>query len=163
MVGEKRIIKKYPNRRLYDTAISGYITIADVKQMIIEYSDIQVIDAKTGIDLTRQVMLQILLEEEGGGTPLLNDEMLCQMIRMYGQASQTILGQFLEQNMKIFGTWQKNAQEQAKNVSDSNTWLRPFTENMPIGNQSFVDWQKSLQQQTMRFWQDVGMIQKKTD
>ncbi len=161
MTADKRIIKKYPNRRLYDTAISGYITVADVKQMILEYTDIEVIDAKTGQDLTRPVLLQILLDEEAGGSPLFNDEMLCQMIRMYGQASQTILGQFLEQNMKIFSDWQKSAQNQAKTVSDSTAWLKPFTETLPIGNQSFVDWQKSLQQETLRFWQDIGLVQKK--
>ncbi len=160
MAREKRIIKKYPNRRLYDTAISGYITVADVKQMIIEYADIEVVDAKTGDDLTRQVLLQILLEEEAGGTPILNDDMLCQLIRMYGQASQTILGQFLEQNMKIFADWQKAAQEQAKTVSDSNAWLKPFTDSLSRPNQSLMDWQKSLQQQTIRFWQDIGMMPK---
>ena len=69
-MSDKRLIKKYPNRRLYDTAISSYVTIADVKQMIIEYEDIEIVDAKTGEDLTRSVFLQILSEEEAGGTPI---------------------------------------------------------------------------------------------
>ena len=77
MSAEKRIIKKYPNRRLYDTAISGYITVAEVKQMVLEYNDIEVVDAKTGEDLTRQVLLQILLEEEAGSTPLFSNDVSC--------------------------------------------------------------------------------------
>ncbi len=164
-MGEKRIIKKYPNRRLYDTAISGYITVADVKQMIIECENIEVVDAKTGQDLTRQVLLQILLEEEASGSPLLNNNMLCQMIRMYGQASQSILGQFLEQNMKIFTDWQHNAQKQVQSIGDTSPWLKSFTETLPVANQSLslTEWQQSLQQQTLRFWQDMGIIQKKND
>ena len=88
-----RIIKKYPNRRLYDTANSGYITLADVKQMVLENIDFQVIDAKTGDDLTRAILLQIILEEEAGGMPMFSSEMLAQMIRFYGSAQQTIMGQ----------------------------------------------------------------------
>ena len=106
MSKEIRLIKKYPNRRLYDTAISGYITVADVKQMIIDFVEIQVVDAKTGEDLTRQVLLQILLEEEASGSPIFNNLMLCQFIRMYGQASQSIFAPFMEQNMKLFHDWQ---------------------------------------------------------
>ncbi|MBQ5428917.1 MAG: polyhydroxyalkanoate synthesis repressor PhaR, partial [Neisseriaceae bacterium] len=85
MKSNLRLIKKYPNRRLYDTAISSYVTIADVKQMIIEYEEIQIVDAKTGEDLTRSVFLQILSDEEMGGTPILSNETICQMVRMYGQ------------------------------------------------------------------------------
>ncbi len=161
METEKRIIKKYPNRRLYDTAISGYITIADVKQMIIEYADIKVVDAKSGEDLTRQVFLQILLEEEAGGTPILSNEMLCQMIRMYGEASHSVFSPFLEQNMKIFAEWQDNLQEQAKAMGKANKWLTdPFRQNLSSNKLPFLEWQKSLQQQALRFWQDVGMVPK---
>ena len=87
-----RIIKKYPNRRLYDTANSGYITLADVKQMVLEFIDFQVIDAKSGDDLTRGILLQIILEEESAGMPMFSSEMLSQMIRFYGNALQGIMG-----------------------------------------------------------------------
>ena len=81
MATEIRTIKKYPNRRLYDTANSGYITLADVKQMVLEGIAFQVMDAKTGEDLTRSILLQIILDEESGGVPMFSSEMLSQMIR----------------------------------------------------------------------------------
>lgn len=161
MSKETRLIKKYPNRRLYDTAISGYITIADVKQMIIDYIDIQVVDAKSGEDLTRQVLLQILLEEEAGGTPIFNNLMLFQFIRMYGQTSQSIFAPFLEQNMKIFQDWQKAAQKQT--MGSNGTWFNPFTDGLKQTNQQMFTWQQSLQQQTLKFWQDMGMMPKSHD
>ena len=97
-----RIIKKYPNRRLYDTANSGYITLADVKQMVLDDLQFRVIDAKSGDDLSRTILLQIILEEEAGGMPMFSSEMLAQMIRFYGSAQQTVMGQYIEQNVKAF-------------------------------------------------------------
>jgi polyhydroxyalkanoate synthesis repressor PhaR len=120
-----RTIKKYPNRRLYDTANSGYITLADVKQMVLENIDFQVIDAKTGDDLTRSILLQIILDEEGGGVPMFSSEMLSQMIRFYGSAQQTIMGQYMEQNVKAFLTIQKKLQDQAKQVYGDKMLLTP--------------------------------------
>lgn len=154
---ETRILKKYANRRLYDTAISSYITIADVKQMIVENTPIQVVDAKSGEDLTRQVYLQILLEEEAHGTPLLSDEMLYQIIRLYGQASQSVFAPFLEQNMRIFAEWQKTFQQQAKTVTQATPWLAA---DFPSGSLNFLEWQKSLQQQAVQFWQNTGFLPK---
>src|SRR5213075_3275104 len=95
-----RTIKKYPNRRLYDTANSGYITLVDVKQMVLDNIDFQVIDAKTGEDLTRAILLQIILEEEAGGMPMFSSEMLAQMIRFYGHAMQGVMGTYLERNLQ---------------------------------------------------------------
>ena len=83
-----RIIKKYPNRRLYDTATSGYITLTDVRQMVVENTPFQVRDAKTNDELTRAILLQIILEEEAAGVPMFSNEMLAQMIRFYGGALQ---------------------------------------------------------------------------
>lgn len=163
MSKEIRLIKKYPNRRLYDTAISGYITVADVKQMIIEFVDIQVVDAKTGADLTRQVLLQILLEEEASGTPIFNNLMLCQFIRMYGQTSQSIFAPFMEQNMKIFHDWQKVVQDPPITGTGSTAWLNPFADGLKQQNQQFVSWQQSLQQQTVKFWQNMGVMPKNND
>ena len=120
-----RTIKKYPNRRLYDTANSGYITLADVKQMVLENIEFQVIDAKTGDELTRNILLQIILDEEGGGVPMFSSEMLSQMIRFYGSAQQTIMGQYMEQNVKAFLTIQKKLQDQAKQVYGDKMLLTP--------------------------------------
>jgi polyhydroxyalkanoate synthesis repressor PhaR len=120
-----RTIKKYPNRRLYDTANSGYITLADVKQMVLDNIDFQVVDAKSNEDLTRAILLQIILDEEGGGVPMFSSEMLAQMIRFYGSAQQTIMGQYMEQNVKAFLTIQKKLQDQAKQVYGDKMMLTP--------------------------------------
>ena len=120
-----RTIKKYPNRRLYDTANSGYITLADVKLMVLDNIDFQVIDAKTGDDLTRAILLQIILDEEGGGVPMFSSEMLALMIRFYGSAQQTIMGTYMEQNVKAFLAIQKKLQDQAKQVYGDKMLLTP--------------------------------------
>ena len=120
-----RVIKKYPNRRLYDTANSGYITLADVKQMVLEFIDFQVIDAKTGDDLTRPILLQIILEEESAGVPMFSSEMLSQMIRFYGNALQGIMGNYMEQNVKAFLTIQGKLQDQAKQIYGDKMMLTP--------------------------------------
>ena len=120
-----RIIKKYPNRRLYDTANSGYITLVDVKQMVLDNLEFQVIDAKTGDDLTRTILLQIILEEEAGGMPMFSSEMLAQMIRFYGSAQQTIMGSYIEQNVKAFLAIQKKLQDQAKQIYGDKMMITP--------------------------------------
>ena len=125
MTEETRLIKKYPNRRLYDTANSGYITLVDVKQMVLDNVEFQVIDAKTNEDLTRTILLQIVLEEEAGGMPMFSSEMLAQMIRFYGSAQQTIMGQYIEQNVKAFMGIQKKLQDQAKQVYGDKMMLTP--------------------------------------
>ena len=120
-----RVIKKYPNRRLYDTANSGYITLADVKQMVLDFIDFQVIDAKSGADLTRGILLQIILEEESAGMPMFSSEMLSQMIRFYGNALQGIMGNYMEQNVKAFLVIQNKLQDQAKQVYGDKMMLTP--------------------------------------
>jgi polyhydroxyalkanoate synthesis repressor PhaR len=120
-----RVIKKYPNRRLYDTANSGYITLADVKQMVLEHIQFQVIDAKSGDDLTRSILLQIILEEESAGLPMFSSEMLAQMIRFYGNALQGIMGSYMEQNVKAFLTIQNKLQDQAKQIYGDKMMLTP--------------------------------------
>ena len=120
-----RMIKKYPNRRLYDTVDSGYITLADVKRMVLENIDFQVIDAKSGDDLTRAILLQIILEEESGGLPMFSSEMLAQMIRFYGTAQQTMMGTYMEQNVKAFLGIQKKLQEQAKHLYGDKLLFTP--------------------------------------
>jgi polyhydroxyalkanoate synthesis repressor PhaR len=97
----KRIIKKYPNRRLYDTEASAYITIAEIKQLVMQHVPLVVVDVKTGEDLTRSVLLQIILEEEAfNGTPLFTVPVLANMIRFYGHAMQGMVGTYLEKNLQ---------------------------------------------------------------
>jgi polyhydroxyalkanoate synthesis repressor PhaR len=111
-----RLIKKYPNRRLYDTKTSSYITLADVKQMVLKQEEFQVVDAKSGDDLTRAILLQIILEEESGGSPLFSSDLLSQLIRSYGNAMQGMMGTYLERNMRAFQDIQKTLQEQSQKM-----------------------------------------------
>ncbi len=113
----QRIIKKYPNRRLYDTSSSAYITLAQVRQLVMDHEDFVVCDAKTGEDLTRSILLQIILEAEAGGTPMFSEAMLAHMIRFYGQAMQGFMGSYLEKNIQAFIEMQATLAEQSKGFS----------------------------------------------
>ena len=121
MENQLRLIKKYPNRRLYDTKTSSYITLADVKQMVLKQEDFQVVDAKSGDDLTRQILLQIILEEESGGVPMFSSDLLSQMIRSYGSAMQGFMGTYLEKNVEAFQQLQKALQEQSQKIYGDNS------------------------------------------
>ena len=125
MTDQLRIIKKYPNRRLYDTMNSGYITLVDVKKMILEKIEFKVVDAKSNEDLTRTILLQIILEEESGGLPMFSTEMLTQMIRFYGHAMQWVMGSYLERNLQSFLQIQNKLQEQTKNLYGDTSSLTP--------------------------------------
>jgi len=111
-----RIIKKYPNRRLYDTETSTYITLAEVKDLVLQYKVFQVQDAKTGDDLTRAILLQIILEEESGGVPMFTTDMLANIIRYYGHAMQGLMGSYLERSIHAFHEAQKRFQAQAETL-----------------------------------------------
>ena len=113
-----RILKKYPNRRLYDTQTSSYITLADVKRMVLEATEFEVRDAKSGEDLTRSILLQIILEEESGGLPMFSTTMLSQIIRFYGHAMQGVMGATLEKNLQAFTEMQNRFAEQARGLYD---------------------------------------------
>ena len=121
MESHLRLIKKYPNRRLYDTKTSSYITLADVKQMVLKQEDFQVVDAKSGEDLTRQILLQIILEEESGGVPMFSSNLLSQLIRSYGNAMQGFMGSYLEKNIRAFQDIQKTLQDQSQKMYGDNS------------------------------------------
>jgi polyhydroxyalkanoate synthesis repressor PhaR len=118
-----RLIKKYPNRRLYDTKTSVYITLVDVKKLVVEGEEFQVVDAKTGEDLTRSILLQIILEEEAAGAPMFSSDVLSQFIRSYGNAMQGMLGSYLERNMQLFAEMQKSLREQSQKLYGDPTKL----------------------------------------
>jgi polyhydroxyalkanoate synthesis repressor PhaR len=116
MAEPARLIKKYPNRRLYDTRTSTYITLADVKKLVLQGEEFQVVDAKTSEDLTRSILLQIILEEESAGAPMFSSDVLTQFIRSYGNAMQGMLGPYLERNMQLFSEIQKRMKEQSQKL-----------------------------------------------
>jgi len=121
MPQQPRLIKKYPNRRLYDTKTSAYITLSDVKDLVLSREDFNVLDAKTSEDITRSILLQIILEEEAAGIPLFTTDLLAQMIRFYGHAMQGMLGKYLETNIKSFVDFQKKLQDQSQQLYGENS------------------------------------------
>ena len=117
-----RVIKKYPNRRLYDTEISSYITIEDVRQLIVDGEDFEVRDAKSGEDLTRQVLLQIITEHEQDGQPMLSTQLLSQIIRFYGDSLQGFMGSYLERSMQMFLEQQNQFRQQMGSMLGQTPW-----------------------------------------
>ena len=111
------IIKKYPNRRLYDTRTSAYITLADIKKMVVGFKPFIVLDAKTSEDLTRSILLQIILEEESGGVPMFSAESLANIIRFYGHTMQSAMGRALEKNFQTMMEMQARFNEQRQTLS----------------------------------------------
>ena len=146
--GSLRLIKKYPNRRLYDTRTSSYITLADVKELVLKHEQFQVVDAKTSEDLTRSILLQIILEEEAGGMPMFTSDLLSQLIRFYGNAMQGMVGGYLEKNMQTFVQVQKQLQEQSRTMFGDNTKV-----NKDLWAQ-FMNFQGSAMQGMMSAYMD---------
>jgi polyhydroxyalkanoate synthesis repressor PhaR len=138
-----RIIKKYPNRRLYDTEISSYITIEDVRQLIVDGEDFEVRDAKTGDDLTRTVLLQIISEQEQDGEPILSTQLLSHIIRFYGDSMQGFMGNYLERSMQLFMEQQQQFRQQMGGMLGQTPWtmMNQLTErNMEL----WQEFQRSL-------------------
>jgi len=165
MAQASRIIKKYPNRRLYDTETSSYITLNDVKKLVLDQVDFKVEDAKTREDLTRSILLQIILDEETAGAPMFSSDMLSQIIRFYGNAMQGMMGSYLEKNIHTFIEIQKRLQDQSKQMYGGNPMLNSdaWTEFLRMQGpaiqglmgqyleqsaNAFMDMQQQLQKQT---------------
>ncbi len=119
-MSEPRIIKKYPNRRLYDTAVSSYITLEDIKQLVLERADFHVIDARTNTDITRGILLQIISEQEELGTPIFTTEVLAHIIRFYGDTLQGMMGSYLEKSLQAFVDQQHLFREQMRTLIGTN-------------------------------------------
>ena len=144
-----RIIKKYPNRRLYDTDTSTYITLTEVKHLVMDSEPFVVLDVKTGEDLTRSILLQIILEEESNGTPMFTAPVLASVIRFYGHAMQGMMGGYLEKNMQSLMDVQTKFAEQSKGLTPE-MWAQfvalqsPVLQGMMGGN---LDQSKNILQQ----------------
>ena len=146
-----RILKKYPNRRLYDTQTSSYITLADVKRMVLEGVEFEVHDAKTQEDLTRSILLQIILEEETGGVPMFSTNSLAQIIRFYGHAMQGVMGGLLERQMQAFTDMQQRFTEQTPGM--------PFTPEAWTGLMGgYAEQSKTLMNQWQEQLKQAGVM-----
>lgn len=132
-----RVIKKYPNRRLYDTAISSYITLVDVKGLVLEGVEFEVVDAKTEADITRSVLLQIIADEEEGGEPIFSADLLAQVIRSYGEQEQDKLTTYLEKSMQLWGEQQRLFSEQARTMMEGT----PMSMLAQIAERNLAMWQ----------------------
>jgi polyhydroxyalkanoate synthesis repressor PhaR len=113
----QRVIKKYPNRRLYDTITSSYITLTEVKRLVMDSESFVVRDAKSNEDLTRSILLQIILEEEAGGAPMFSEAALANIIRFYGHAAQAFMGTYIEKNVQAFTEIQAKLAGQSKQLT----------------------------------------------
>jgi polyhydroxyalkanoate synthesis repressor PhaR len=111
-----RVIKKYPNRRLYDTEESRYITLADVKELVMNKVDFEVIDKKTGEDITRTILLQVISDQEQQGDAMMSEDFLSQIIRAYGSVVPDFVTKYLEQSMTLFMQQQKYVKQQLQGV-----------------------------------------------
>ena len=145
-----RVIKKYPNRRLYDTDTSAYITLAEVKRLVMKSEPFKVVDVKTNDDLTRSILLQIILEEEAGGAPMFTEAVLGNIIRTYGNAMQGFMGSYLEKNVQVFTDMQSKMKEQAKDLSPE-AWTTYMSPQNPLmqGMMGTVMAQMQKQTETM--------------
>src|SRR5690348_12240859 len=141
-MSELRTIKKYPNRRLYDTVESRYITLADIRKLVIDRIDFVVIDKKSQEDITRSILLQVIADQEHSGEPLLSRDFLSQIIRSYGGSAQGMIGSYLEQSLKLFVSQQRDPRQPRS--------LEPGGETMNVlAQKNFQRW-RSVQDEIYR-------------
>ena len=136
---DSRIIKKYPNRRLYDTEISRYVTLDDIRLLVLEEVPFRIRDAKTNQDITRSILLQIIMEREEGGEPIFSEKILEQVIRFYGDSMQGMITGYLERSVRLFAEQQDRFHEQMSSV---------------VGNDP-LSLMQEMTEKNLSIWQDV--------
>ncbi|MFT7400586.1 MAG: polyhydroxyalkanoate synthesis repressor PhaR [Hydrogenophaga sp.] len=162
-----RVIKKYPNRRLYDTDTSSYITMAEVKALVMEDERFVVRDAKTNDDLTRSILLQIILEEETAGAPIFTEQVLANIIRFYGHAMQDFMGAYLEKNVQTFMDLQHKMAEQSSGLNPE-VWSQFMNAQSPMmqgmmgayldqSRSAFTQMQEHMQKNSEQMLATLGM------
>ena len=135
-MAEPRVIKKYPNRRLYDTAESRYITLGDIRKLVTEKIDFVVTDKKTDADITRSILLQVIAEQEIGDAPMMSEDFLAQMIRSYGSTMQGLVGEYLEQSLKLFSAQQNQIRDRMRSM----VGLDPMSTMAAMAQENFRQW-----------------------
>ncbi|MEG3639359.1 polyhydroxyalkanoate synthesis repressor PhaR [Magnetococcus sp. PR-3] len=139
---QPRIIKKYPNRRLYDTETSEFVTLEGIQKLVVEGVVFKVIDSKSGSDVTRTILLQVIADEEEKGDPVFSTDFLTMIIRLYGGAMQSFTGDFLKQSITFYLDNQKNFMDQ---MGDG----KPQSQQDPFG---FMEMFNKATEQNMQFW-----------
>jgi polyhydroxyalkanoate synthesis repressor PhaR len=135
-MAEPRVIKKYPNRRLYDTVESRYITLADIRKLVNDKVEFIVVDKKTDEDITRSILLQVIAEQETGGESIMSQDFLAQMIRAYGGTMPTMVGDYLEQSLKLFTAHQNQVRDRVRSM----VGLDPMTAMSSMAQENFQRW-----------------------
>lgn len=150
-----RLIKKYPNRRLYDTHTSSHLTLADIRQLVVDRIPFEVVDAKTGEDLTRSILLQVILEAESGGEPIFSSEMLMGIIQFYGPY-QSVLGSYLDKSIQTVIDIQSQTGAQS-----SEAWSAFMHQQAPVMQdlmRQYVDQSKALYMNTQNLFGLFGAM-----
>ena len=132
---DPRLIKKYPNRRLYDTEESRYITLVDVQRLVRDGTDIKVVDTQSGDDITRGILIQIITEQEAGGNPLFTTDMLTRFIRFYDESLQDAFSSFLDQSLRLYSEQQEQMRAQLDQLVPGDalqTWTDLTERNMEL-------------------------------
>jgi polyhydroxyalkanoate synthesis repressor PhaR len=148
-MSDKRVIKKYPNRRLYDTTESKYITLDDVRRLALDGVPFCVTDQKTGEDITRSILLQIIIEQEDGGQPIFTTDSLLGIIRFYGDTVRGLASNFLEHSLSMFTEQQKQFHSRMSQAVKSN----PLSAMTEMTQRNFQLW-KEMQDQ---FFKAAGL------
>jgi polyhydroxyalkanoate synthesis repressor PhaR len=137
-----RVIRKYPNRRLYDTVESRYVTLADIRRLVVERIDFVVLDRKSQQDITRSILLQVIAEQEGGGESLMSRDFLSQVIRSYGSGLHDFVGRYLDESIQLFAKEQRELRDRFKNV----VGIDPLETVTNVAQKNYQRW-KSLQEE----------------
>ena len=137
-----RVIRKYPNRRLYDTVESRYVTLADIRRLVVERVDFVVLDRKTQQDITRSILLQVIAEQEGAGEALMSRDFLSQVIRSYGSGLQEFVGRYLDESIQLFAREQRDLRDKFKNV----VGIDPLETVTNVAQKNYQRW-KALQEE----------------
>ena len=137
-----RVIRKYPNRRLYDTVESRYVTLADIRRLVVERIDFVVLDRKSQQDITRSILLQVIAEQEGGGESLMSRDFLSHVIRSYGSGLQDFVGRYLDESIQLFAKEQRELRDRFKNV----VGIDPLETVTQVAQKNYQRW-KALQEE----------------
>ncbi|HXQ63582.1 MAG TPA: polyhydroxyalkanoate synthesis repressor PhaR [Steroidobacteraceae bacterium] len=137
-MSEPRVIKKYPNRRLYDTVESRYITLADVRRLVMDKVEFVVVDKKSQEDITRSILLQVISEQEHEGDPMMSQDFLAQVIRAYGGTMQGLVGDYLEQSLKLFTAQQSQLRDRVRSM----VGMDPMSTMSNLAQENFQRWRQ---------------------
>jgi len=140
--GGPRVIRKYPNRRLYDTVESRYVTLADIRRLVVERVDFVVLDRKSQQDITRTILLQVIAEQEGAGESLMSRDFLSQVIRSYGSGLQDFVGRYLDESIQLFAREQRDLRDKFKNV----VGIDPLETVTAVAQKNYQRW-KAVQEE----------------